>query len=60
MIPRNDVLALYRLVLGRDAESEEVINEKRRSDSTSDVAWEMLKSDEFVTNSATHIFRALE
>lgn len=60
MIPRNDVLALYRLVLGRDAESEEVINEKRRSDSAGDVAWEMLKSDEFITNNAAHIFRSLE
>lgn len=48
MIMRNDVLALYRLTLGREPESEEVVIEKRRSGSTSDVGFGMLMSDEFI------------
>jgi hypothetical protein len=50
MITRNDVLNLYRLILDRPPESEQVINEKRTADSVSSAAAEMLMSDEFISN----------
>jgi hypothetical protein len=55
MISRNDVLNLYRLILDRDPESEQVIGEKRNAASLSELASEMLASDEFVTNNAATI-----
>jgi hypothetical protein len=60
MIPRNDVLSLYKLILGRDPESEEVINEKRRSPTVADVAFEMLRSDEFMTRNKALLSRLVE
>jgi len=50
MITRNDVLNLYRLILDRPPESEQVINEKRAADTISAAAAEMLMSDEFISN----------
>jgi hypothetical protein len=50
MITRNDVLNLYRLILDRPPESEQVINEKRTADTISAAAAEMLMSDEFISN----------
>jgi hypothetical protein len=50
MIARNDVLNLYRLILDRPPESEQVINEKRNAASVSAAAAEMLMSDEFIAN----------
>lgn len=47
MITRNEVISLYRIVLDRAPESEEVINEKRRSENALEVVLEMLNSDEF-------------
>jgi len=55
MISRNDVLSLYRLILDRQPESEEVINEKRFADSVSDAAADMLMSEEFIRNNGEHI-----
>jgi hypothetical protein len=52
MITRNDVLNLYRLILDRPPESEQVINEKRTADSVSAAAAEMLMSDEFISNNS--------
>jgi hypothetical protein len=52
MITRNDVLHLYRLILDRQPESEQVINEKRTADSVSEAAAEMLMSEEFVANNS--------
>jgi hypothetical protein len=52
MITRNDVLSLYRLILDRPPESEQVINEKRTADSVSAAAAEMLMSDEFISNNS--------
>jgi hypothetical protein len=59
MISRNDVLTLYRLILDRPPESEEVINEKRTADSVNAAAAEMLMSDEFVSNNSTLIAACL-
>jgi hypothetical protein len=50
MISRNDVLNLYRLILDRPPESEQVINEKRTAETVSAAAAEMLMSDEFISN----------
>jgi hypothetical protein len=55
MISRNDVLSLYRLILDRQPESEDVINEKRFADSISDAAADMLMSEEFIRNNSEHI-----
>jgi hypothetical protein len=55
MITRNDVLNLYRLILDRPPESEQVINEKRSADSVSTAAAEMLMSDEFISNNGALI-----
>jgi hypothetical protein len=52
MITRNDVLNLYRLILDRPPESEQVINEKRTADTLSAAAAEMLMSDEFISNNS--------
>lgn len=60
MIPRNDVVDLYRLVLAREPESDQVINEKRRSASARDVALDMLRSDEFVHENRELIARMLD
>jgi len=53
MIDRDDVIEMYRLILNREPESDQVINEKRKSDSPSDVALGMLSSDEFIYNNQT-------
>lgn len=50
MLNRNDVVDLYRLILDREPESDQVINEKRRGDSLKSIAIDMLKSDEFISN----------
>jgi hypothetical protein len=55
MITRNDVLNLYRLILDRPPESEQVINEKRSADTVSAAAAEMLMSDEFISNNGALI-----
>ena len=52
MISRNDVLNLYRLILDRPPESEQVINEKRTSETLSAAAAEMLMSEEFISNNS--------
>jgi hypothetical protein len=59
MISRNDVLNLYKLILDREPESEQVIGEKRNAASLSELASEMLMSDEFVTNNAAAIAASL-
>ena len=55
MITRNEVLNLYRLILDRPPESEQVINEKRNAESLSAAAAEMLMSDEFISNNSAVI-----
>ena len=50
MIARDDVIEMYRLILNREPESDQVINEKRGNDSISEVALGMLSSDEFIHN----------
>jgi hypothetical protein len=52
MISRNDVLNLYRLILDRPPESEQVINEKRTAETLSAAAAEMLMSEEFISNNS--------
>ncbi len=59
MITRNDVLNLYRLILDRAPESEQVINEKRTADTVSAAAAEMLMSDEFISNNSVLIAACL-
>jgi hypothetical protein len=60
MITRNDVLNLYRLILDRSPESEQMITEKRAADSVSALAAEMLMSDEFISNNRGVIASCLE
>jgi hypothetical protein len=60
MITRNDVLNLYRLILDRAPESEQIINEKRNAATVSAAAAEMLMSDEFVTNNGGVIAACLD
>jgi hypothetical protein len=45
---REAVIDLYRLILDRDPESDQVINEKRKSKDLQSIAREMLMSDEFM------------
>jgi len=52
MITRDEVLNLYRLILDRPPESEQVINEKRTADSVGAAAAEMLMSEEFILNNS--------
>jgi hypothetical protein len=59
MITRKDVLTLYRLILDRPPESEQVINEKRTADTVSAAAAEMLMSDEFIVNNSPLIAACL-
>jgi hypothetical protein len=59
MITRNDVLNLYRLILDRPPESEQVINEKRTADTVSAAAAEMLMSEEFISNNSALITACL-
>lgn len=56
---RDAVIELYRLILDRDPESEQVINEKRKCRSLKDVARDMLMSDEFVKRNEAAIREAL-
>jgi hypothetical protein len=53
MITRKEVLDLYRLILDRSPESEQVINEKRTADTVCAAAAEMLMSEEFISNNST-------
>lgn len=50
MLAKEDVVDLYKLILDREPESEQVVNEKRRAESLRALALEMLKSDEFINN----------
>lgn len=59
LISRDEVVILYSLILGREPESEEVINEKRRSGSASDVGFGMLMSEEFITRNMSVIRRMI-
>lgn len=59
LISRDEVIILYTLILSREPESEEIINEKRRSGSASDVGFEMLMSEEFMTRNMSVIRRMI-
>lgn len=48
MLSRDEVVDLYRLILDRDPESEQVINEKRQARSALEVAVDMFASEEFL------------
>lgn len=55
MISKEQVVLLYRRILDRDPESEAVIQEKRLSANSADVAIEMLMSEEFLKKNAAVI-----
>lgn len=57
MIRRADVIDLYRLILDREPESEIVITEKRRAKSAAVLAFEMLRSDEFIEHNGSLLLR---
>jgi hypothetical protein len=59
MLQRNDVVALYRLIFGREPESEDVVNEKRRCDSAADVGFGMLACDEFLRKNLKVVTRVI-
>lgn len=48
MINKESAIGLYRLILDRDPESEQVVNEKRKSRSTAQAAADMFMSEEFI------------
>lgn len=48
MISKESAIGLYRLILDRDPESEQVVNEKRKSRSTAQAAADMFMSEEFI------------
>ena len=50
MLAREDIVEIYRLILDREPESDQVIAEKRRVDSLINVALGMLMSEEFINN----------
>lgn len=50
LLAREDIVELYRLVLDREPESDQVVNEKRRVDTLANVALGMLMSEEFINN----------
>jgi hypothetical protein len=56
---REAVIDLYRLILDRDPESEQVINEKRKSRSLHEVSRDMLMSEEFIKKNEDLIRDAL-
>ncbi len=60
MISRSDVMELYRLILDRQPESDDVVAEKRRAKSISAAAFEMLTSEEFLGNNEAIIVRTLD
>ena len=47
MLSRDEVVDLYRLILDREPENEQVINEKRHAPSALEVAVGMFVSEEF-------------
>jgi len=55
MISRADVISLYRLILDRSPESEQVVNEKRTATSLAAAASEMIASEEFALKHAEAI-----
>ena len=56
---KESVVALYRLILDRDPESDQVVNEKRKGGPLSEVALAMLASEEFVGSNEALIRDAL-
>ena len=54
MLSREEVVDLYRLILDRDPENEQVINEKRHAPNVVEVAADMLMSAEFLTRNHEH------
>jgi hypothetical protein len=56
---KESVVALYRLILDRDPESDQVVYEKRKGAPLSEVALAMLASEEFVGTNETLIRDAL-
>lgn len=48
MLSREEVVDLYRLILDREPENDQVINEKRHARSALAVAADMFKSEEFL------------
>jgi hypothetical protein len=56
---REAVVDLYRLILDRDPESEQVINEKRKSKSLQEISRDMLMSEEFIRKNEDMIRDAL-
>lgn len=55
MLSRESIQELYHLILDREPESEDVINQKRQAESLQLVALGMLGSVEFVSNNKTLI-----
>jgi hypothetical protein len=55
MISREEVVSLYRLILDRVPESEQVINEKRAAGTIATAASEMITSEEFTMKHAVAI-----
>lgn len=47
MLSRDEVVDLYRLILDREPENEQVINEKRHAGSPLEIAVDMFASEEF-------------
>ena len=60
MIERDEVLRLYRLILDREPESEDVVDKHRRAGSVSWLAFAMLMSDEFVAKNRALIGQIID
>ncbi len=48
MLSRDEVIALYQLILDRNPESEQIVNEKRKAPSVQALAIEMMHAEEFM------------
>ena len=48
MISNSDVLQMYRLVLGREPESEAIVADQMQQASVRSLLWQFLRSDEFL------------
>ncbi len=59
MLSKDDVVELYRLILDREPESDQVVNEKRKGDSLRNLALEMFKSNEFLNRNRDVLARNL-
>jgi hypothetical protein len=60
MVSEEAVLALYRLVLGREPEDQGIVAAQMQHDSLGSLLWQCVRSEEFLVRYRTAIRRAFD